>query len=124
VGDAWGFIDPIYSSGVYFALKTGEMAADCIVEGLRNEDTSAARLGRWTEEFAAGSQWIRKLVEKYYDRDFSIGRFMKAHPEHRGNLTDLLIGRVFHHDAGKIFDDMDPWLEKTRQTGSRDAIQG
>ncbi|HEX6962935.1 MAG TPA: NAD(P)/FAD-dependent oxidoreductase, partial [Lacipirellula sp.] len=26
VGDAWGFIDPVYSSGVFFALKSGQMA--------------------------------------------------------------------------------------------------
>src|SRR5690606_41615513 len=28
VGDAWGFLDPLFSSGVLFALKSGEMAAD------------------------------------------------------------------------------------------------
>ncbi len=116
VGDAWGFIDPVYSSGVYFALKTGEMAADCIVEGLRRGDTSGAQLGRWTTDFSAGARWIRKLVEKFYDEDFSIGRFMKAHPEHRANLTDLLIGRVFCEGSGRIFDDMDPWLEANRKS--------
>ena len=36
VGDAYGFIDPIYSSGVYFALQTGQMAADAIVAGVTN----------------------------------------------------------------------------------------
>ncbi|MCH8045959.1 MAG: tryptophan 7-halogenase, partial [Planctomycetes bacterium] len=45
VGDALGFIDPIYSSGVYFALKSGELAADAITEGLAAGDTSAAQLG-------------------------------------------------------------------------------
>jgi flavin-dependent dehydrogenase len=116
VGDAWGFIDPVYSSGVYFALKTGEMAADSVVDALRSDDTSAEQLGRWTDEFAAGAQWVRKLVEKFYDTDFSIGRFMKSYPQHRGNLTDLLIGRVFYDGAGRIFDDMDPWLEQSRQS--------
>jgi flavin-dependent dehydrogenase len=33
VGDAWGFLDPLYSSGVLLALKSGELAADAIVEG-------------------------------------------------------------------------------------------
>ena len=28
VGDAWGFIDPVYSSGVFFALKSGEVASE------------------------------------------------------------------------------------------------
>ncbi len=112
VGDAYGFIDPIYSSGVYFALKTGEMAADAIVAGLRNGDTSAAALGNWTECFQSGYQWIRKLVSAYYTNEFSFGRFMKEYPQHRGNLTDLLIGRIFHSSAGDIFNDMEPELAK------------
>ena len=40
VGDAFGFIDPVYSSGVFLALKSGELAADAIVDGLRNNDLS------------------------------------------------------------------------------------
>lgn len=114
VGDAFGFIDPIYSSGVFFALKTGEMAADCIIDGLRRGDTSAAQLGRWSHEFKHGAEWIRKLVEAFYENDFSIGRFMKGHPEYRGNLTDLLIGRVFHDGAGRIFDDLEPALQAAK----------
>ncbi len=122
VGDAWGFIDPVYSSGVYFALKTGEMAADAIVAGLRAGDTSSAQLGSWTESFMGGYQWLRKLVDTYYNNEFSFGRFMKDHPQHRGNLTDILIGRVFHDGAGKIFDDLDPELAKLKAaTGSPQA---
>ena len=109
-GDAFGFIDPIYSSGVYFALRSGELAADTIVEGLRRGDTSAGQLGRWVGHFKEGTGLIRKLVAAYYSNDFSFGRFMRDHPEHQGNLTDLLIGRIFHDGAGRIFDDMDPAL--------------
>ena len=114
VGDAWGFIDPIYSSGVYFALKSGELAGDAIVEGLQSNDTSARQLGKWCDEFAQGTIWVRKLVETFYTNEFSFGRFMRDHPEHLGNLTDLLIGRIFHEDAGKIFQDMDLAIETAR----------
>ena len=107
VGDAWGFIDPIYSSGVFFALKSGELAADAIIEGLHDRDTSGEQLGKWTRDFGEGTQWVRKLVEVFYDNNFSFGRFMRDHPQHRGNLTDLLIGRIFYDGAGRIFDDMD-----------------
>ncbi|HEX4149345.1 MAG TPA: NAD(P)/FAD-dependent oxidoreductase, partial [Pirellulales bacterium] len=31
VGDAFGFLDPLYSSGVLLALKSGELAADAVV---------------------------------------------------------------------------------------------
>ena len=106
VGDAFGFIDPVYSSGVFLAFKSGELAADAIIDGFQKNDLSAAQLGHWTEEFMSGAQWLRKLVHAFYSDEFSFGSFMKDHPEHQGNLTDLLIGRVFHDDVGRIFEDL------------------
>lgn len=119
VGDAWGFIDPIYSSGVYFAMKSGEMAADCVIGGLSRGDTSESQLSQWVPEFAAGAQWIRKLVHAFYTPRFSFGRFIEQYPEHRRRLTNLLIGRIFHPDVGRIFDDLDPWLDPQKMRVSR-----
>lgn len=112
VGDAFGFIDPVYSSGVYFALETGVRAGDAVIEGIRNGDTSGEQLGKWTPDFKEGMSRVRELVHAFYNHDFSFGRFMKMFPQHRGNLTDLLIGRVFNESAGKIFEDMIPAMEK------------
>jgi flavin-dependent dehydrogenase len=112
VGDAFGFIDPIYSSGVFLALKSGEAAADAIVAGFQRNDLSPQQLGAWTHNFTQGGELIRKLVHAFYTNEFSFGMFMKDHPEHKGRLTDLLIGRVFEGDAGRIFHDLDPMLEK------------
>ena len=92
IGDAWGFIDPVYSSGVYFAMKSAELAAECVIEGLNTGDTSARQLGKWEPEFKAASEWIRKLVHAFYTEEFRVGQFAKQHPEHMANLTDLLIG--------------------------------
>ena len=75
---------------------------------------SAETLGRWTGDYEDGVNWIRKLVRTFYTNEFSFGSFMKAHPEHAGNLTDLLVGRVFEGRPGRIFDDLDPWLEKVK----------
>src|SRR4029450_10806442 len=47
VGDAFGFLDPLYSSGVLLALKSGELAAEAIVEGLETGNMSAAQVGGW-----------------------------------------------------------------------------
>jgi flavin-dependent dehydrogenase len=124
VGDAFGFIDPIYSSGVYLALRSGELAADAIVEGLGRGDTSPAQLGCWIPEFQKGAAWIRKLVDAYYTPEFSFGHFLKDHPHYRGNLTDLLIGRVFHDGAGRIFDDMTPALEQARRMAAEMPANG
>jgi flavin-dependent dehydrogenase len=114
VGDAFGFIDPVYSSGVYFALEMGIRAGDAVAEGLRMNDVSAQQLGRWCEDFKEGVQWVRKLVEAFYMKEFSIGRFMKEHPEHRGGITDLLIGRVFHEGAGDLFPDMEASINRVK----------
>jgi flavin-dependent dehydrogenase len=114
VGDAFGFIDPVYSSGVYFALDMGVRAGDAIVEGFGNGDLSGAQLGCWLESFKEGAQWVRKLVDAFYTKEFSIGRFMKEHPEHRGSVTDLLIGRIFNSNAAEMFKDMDASIQRAK----------
>ena len=115
VGDAGGFIDPIYSSGVYLGLKSGLLAGEAVAEALHKNDLSEKQLGKWTRDFESGVDWIRKLVRAFYTKEFSFGGFMKEYPQHAGNLTDLLIGRVFDGDPGAIFKDMDPWIEKAKK---------
>src|SRR5262249_37608091 len=94
IGDAFGFLDPLYSSGVLLALKAGSMAADAVAEGLARGDTSAAQLGQWGPSFMQGMDRMRRLVVEYYD-GFSFGRFVKRYPQFKGHLTDLLIGDLF-----------------------------
>jgi len=116
VGDAWGFIDPIYSSGVYFAMKSAELAADAVVEGLRAGDLSAAMLGRWVPDFEQQTGLIRKLVSAFYSGEFRVGKFVQEFPQHRQELVDLLIGRVFDGHRGAIFNDLEPWLKRTQNS--------
>ncbi|MDV6032357.1 MAG: NAD(P)/FAD-dependent oxidoreductase [Phycisphaera sp. RhM] len=116
VGDAFGFIDPVYSSGVYFALDMGVRAGDAVVQGFRENDLSGERLAAWADEFKQGAMWVRKLVHAFYTKEFSIGRFMKEHPEHRGTLTDLLIGRVFKEGAEKMFADMEKSIQQAKMS--------
>ncbi len=118
VGDAWGFIDPLYSSGVYFALKSGELAADAIIEGFRTGDLSAAQLGKWAPDFKVGTNWVRKLVLAFYTGQFRVGHFIREYPQHQRNMTDILIGRIFYPEAGRIFDDLDPWLLRMKEQGA------
>jgi flavin-dependent dehydrogenase len=117
VGDSWGFIDPIYSSGVWFALKSGQLAADTIVEGLQKGDTSGEQLGKWVPDFAKGTAWVRKLAEAWYCGQFRVGKFIREYPQHVGPMTDILIGRIFHPGAGDFFQDLDPWLERMKSEG-------
>jgi flavin-dependent dehydrogenase len=102
VGDAFGFLDPLYSSGVLLALKSGELAADAIAEGLAKQDTSAAQLGKWGETFNKGVDRMRRLVCEYYD-GFSFGKFVKTFPHLKGTVTDLLIGDLFDDRVDEVW---------------------
>jgi flavin-dependent dehydrogenase len=106
IGDAWGFLDPLYSSGVLLALRSGEMAADAIVEGLAKNDTSAAQLGKWGPLFNEGVDRMRRLVCEYYD-GFSFGNFVRHYPELQGTVTDILIGDVFTDGVDKVWKPME-----------------
>ena len=106
VGDAFGFLDPLYSSGVLLALKSGELAADAIVEGLRNGDTSRSQIGKWEDGYVEGMNRMRRLVCEYYD-GFNFGAFIRRFPHHRGSITDLLIGDLFKQELDAVFHDIE-----------------
>jgi flavin-dependent dehydrogenase len=106
VGDAFGFLDPLYSSGVLLALRSGSVAADAIVEGLAKGDTSAAQLGKWGPDFIRGMDRMKRLVCEYYD-GFSFGRFVKRYPHLKGHLTDLLIGDLFDDKVDDVIAPID-----------------
>jgi flavin-dependent dehydrogenase len=106
VGDAFGFLDPLYSSGVLLALTSGSMAADTIAEGLARGDTSERQLRKWETEFNQGMDRMRRLVCEFYD-GFSFGRFVRKHPDLKGHVTDVLIGDVFKDDVDVLWPLMD-----------------
>jgi flavin-dependent dehydrogenase len=106
VGDAFGFLDPLYSSGVLLALKSGELAADAIAEGLSRNDVSAAQLGKWGETFSRGVDRMRRLVCEYYD-GFSFGKFVKNYPHLKNTVTDLLIGDLFTDRVDAVWEPME-----------------
>ena len=106
IGDAFGFLDPLYSSGVLLALKSGELAADAIVDGLTRGDTSGAQLGRWGDGFNRGVDRMRRLVCEYYD-GFHFGQFVRAYPHLRNTVTDLLIGDLFTDRVDAVWEPME-----------------
>jgi flavin-dependent dehydrogenase len=106
IGDAFGFLDPLYSSGVLLALRSGEMAAEAIADGLAKGDTTAAQLGRWGDVFNEGVDRMRRLVCEYYN-GFSFGGFVRQYPHLQGTVTDLLIGDLFTGRVDKVWGPME-----------------
>jgi flavin-dependent dehydrogenase len=110
-GDAFAFLDPVFSSGVYLALKSGEMAGDAVDAALTAGDVSAQRFASYGEELCVGIENMRKLVYAFYDTNFSFGRMLKAHPGQRGRLTDSLIGDLFTTDFVELHAAMREFVE-------------
>jgi flavin-dependent dehydrogenase len=102
VGDAFAFLDPVFSSGVFIALRSGELAADYVDQALTDGDYSAGRFASYGEETIRGIEGMRRLVYTFYDHAFSFRVFVKEYPHLAGDLTDCLIGNL-QVDFGPLF---------------------
>jgi flavin-dependent dehydrogenase len=94
VGDAFGFLDPVFSSGVFLALHGGALAADAVNAALEAGDTSAMSFAGYGERLTSDIEKIRVLVHSFYEENFSFGKLIKRHPDLRGDVTDCLIGNT------------------------------
>lgn len=104
VGDAAGFLDPIYSSGLFLALASAELAAGCVHEALLADDPSADRLGAFAPRLWKGIGVIRSLIHAFYDPHFSFSEFSRRFPQQRAALIDCLIGDVIDKDMSPFLD--------------------
>ncbi len=102
VGDSAAFLDPIYSSGLFLALGSGEMAAGSIHEALLADDFSEDRLSQHVPALAGGVEVIRRLIFAFYDQSFSFRAFVERFPEQRRALIDCLVGDVIDKDMSSF----------------------
>lgn len=105
-GDALGFLDPVFSSGVFLALKSGVMLADEIYLALKAGDLSAKSFDRYGKRMQSSIETMRKIVYAFYDKDFSFGDIAKRGDHLRAALTDCLIGNVDDNEFRELFDAM------------------
>ena len=104
IGDAAGFLDPIYSSGLFLALASAELAADCIHRALEKDNLSADELGAFVAPLWDGVDVIWRLISAFYDPTFSFGKFVKRFPKQRSALIDCLVGDVVGKDMSSFVD--------------------
>ena len=95
IGDAFSFLDPVFSSGVFLALKSGEMAADAIDLGLEAGDVTASTFDEYARDLRYALDSFRKLVLSFYDQTFSFGEFVSTYPDLNPLLVDALVGNVY-----------------------------
>ncbi|MEM9281399.1 MAG: NAD(P)/FAD-dependent oxidoreductase [Verrucomicrobiota bacterium] len=106
VGDAFAFLDPVFSSGVFLALKSGELAADAIHDALEKGDLSVDNFQGYGENLCLAIERMRKTVYAFYHEDFNFGKLVKRNPHLQPALTELLIGNIFVDKFDELFDAM------------------
>ena len=94
LGDAFCFLDPVFSSGLMLALKSGVMAADAVHAAIQADDFSPAQFEGYAATLRVSIENMRKLVYAFYHHNFTFRDFIGKHPDLAGDITDCLSGDV------------------------------
>jgi FADH2-dependent halogenase len=70
VGDAAGFMDPIFSAGVFLAMFSGKLAAQAIIETLKRQDDPIPRFQAYERRVYDSMKFYWKMVENFYTTPF------------------------------------------------------
>ena len=93
-GDAFCFLDPVFSSGLMLALKSGVLAGETIHEALVARNFSPERFAAYGVSMRRGIENMRKLVYAFYHPNFSFREVIEKYPDLAGDITDCLSGDV------------------------------
>lgn len=99
LGDAGGFLDPLFSTGVHLALTSAWSAADSIHACLGGAQ-AAPLFEAWERNIRRGADLFLGAVQAFYAGDLT--SYLFADPQHpflRRAITSLLAGDVFDAEA-------------------------
>lgn len=115
VGDAGGFIDPLFSTGAHLAFVGGKLGAEAIDEALRAGDLSAARFDPWRTTIARGLELFVSAVQAFYAGELVRYIFAADGRDYlRRAITSMLTGDVF--EETRWANDLRARLPKLAQT--------
>ncbi len=94
IGDAHRFIDPVFSFGLFFAMKEAELAAAAVADYLRG---GGAELPNPFAAFEAmcnhGMDTIQELIDAFWNQPLAFAVFV--HSRHTDDCIDMFAGRVY-----------------------------
>ncbi|MHB8520946.1 MAG: NAD(P)/FAD-dependent oxidoreductase [Limisphaerales bacterium] len=70
VGDAAGFMDPIFSAGVFLAMWSGKLAAETVQQALERGESGGRRFAVYEKRVMKGLRFYWRVVENYYTTPF------------------------------------------------------
>jgi flavin-dependent dehydrogenase len=100
-GDAAGFLDPVFSSGVFIALTSAARVADQVHLALAEGREADPQLhARDDEDYLLGFNTMRRFVERFYLSGMVHNLFFEAdkHPQLKDEIAQLLAGDLWTGD--------------------------
>lgn len=94
VGDAFAFLDPVFSSGVLLAMSSGEMGAEVALAGLRSLEAGMAAARRAERRMRTAISTLGWLV---YRINHPVLRMMFMAPSNRFRMRDGLVAMLAGH---------------------------
>lgn len=88
VGDAAGFMDPIFSAGVYLAMFSGKIAAETLLSIQHEPHSASARLSRYERRVQRAMKFYWRMIEGFYTPAF-MDLFLQ--PRQRFHLPSAVI---------------------------------
>jgi hypothetical protein len=94
VGDAHQFTDPIFSFGVFLAMREGEFAAESIGKYLGAEGgTNGNPFAEYVADTTEGQEAIRDVIDTFWEYPLVFTRMASGAAQ--DDITDLFAGRVY-----------------------------
>ena len=98
VGDAVGFVDPVFSTGVFVAMRSAELAAAAILQAFQAQDFRAQRFTPYAALWQQGITPFLRLIRRFYDPAFLDLFFTPNPPLHLyRSVLWVLSGAAFDH---------------------------
>jgi FADH2-dependent halogenase len=88
VGDAAGFMDPIFSAGVYLAMYSGRLASQVVLKALKAGTDGGRALKAYEKRVYYAMQFYWDMVERFYTTPF-MELFMEPRPKF--HLPDAIV---------------------------------
>ena len=92
VGDANAFLDPVFSSGVLLALKSGVMIGELLTQAFKDNNLNTKTFEQYSNVMNLSIENMRKLVYAFYNVNISFKDIIKQHPWVSDKITDCLSG--------------------------------
>ncbi len=109
-GDAFCFLDPVFSSGLMLALKSGVAAGDAIHEALAERNFAPEQFAPYARHLREGVENMRKLVYAFYEENFSFKQVIDRYPALAADITDCLSGDV-NKDFSRLWSAIGEFVE-------------